>query len=71
MLALNNINLPHFNITIEKERRDNEKKDYDRLSKEYDFNLPELPFCIVVATINNARNFRYQYNMQSMINLDY
>jgi glycosyltransferase involved in cell wall biosynthesis len=47
------------------------KNEHDRLSKEYDFNLPEIPFCIVVPTLNNAKNFRYQYNLQSMVNLDY
>lgn len=30
-----------------------------------------MPFCIVVPTLNNAKNFRYEYNLQSMINLDY
>lgn len=24
-----------------------------------------------MATVNNAKNFRYQYNLQSMINLNY
>ena len=25
----------------------------------------------MVPTLNNARNFRYEYNLQSMVNLDY
>jgi glycosyltransferase involved in cell wall biosynthesis len=30
-----------------------------------------LPFCLVVSTYNNAKNFRYEYNLQSILNLDY
>jgi cellulose synthase/poly-beta-1,6-N-acetylglucosamine synthase-like glycosyltransferase len=56
---------------MERERNELVARERDRLSKEYDFGLPELPFCIVVATVNNARNFRYQYNLQSMVNLNY
>lgn len=33
--------------------------------------LPELPFCIVVSTFNNVRDFRYKYNLQSIANLRY
>lgn len=71
MLALNNYKQPHFNVHFKKELDEWLKKDYDRLSKEYDFSLPELPFCIVVPTLNNAKDFRYEYNLQSMVNLDY
>ena len=71
MLALNNYKQPHFNINFQKDVDNYLKNDHDRLSKEYDFSLPELPFCIVVPTLNNAKNFRYEYNLQSMINLDY
>lgn len=71
MQALNNYKQPHFNVHVQNEVNDWLKKEQDRLSREYDFGLQELPFCIVVPTLNNARNFRYEYNLQSMINLDY
>lgn len=71
MQALNNYKQVHFNVHVQNEVNDWLKKEQDRLSREYDFNLPELPFCIVVPTLNNAKNFRYEYNLQSMINLDY
>lgn len=31
----------------------------------------QLPFCIVVPSFNNANNFRYEYNLQSIFNQDY
>lgn len=71
MQALGNFKLPHTNVHIEKEVNDWHQKERQRLEREYDFNKPELPFCIVVPTLNNAKNFRYQYNLQSMVNLDY
>jgi glycosyltransferase involved in cell wall biosynthesis len=71
MQALANFQLPHANIHIENEIKDWQRKEHDRLSGEYDFGLAELPFCIVVPTLNNAKGFRYQYNLQSMVNLDY
>jgi len=33
--------------------------------------VTELPFCIVVPSYNNAKNFRYEYNLQSIFNQDY
>lgn len=71
MQALANFKLPHSNVHIENEIKDWHNKERERLSKEYDFGMKELPFCIVVPTLNNAKGFRYQYNLQSMVNLDY
>lgn len=31
----------------------------------------QLPFCIIVPSFNNAKNFRYEYNLQSIFNQDY
>ncbi len=31
----------------------------------------ELPFCIIVPSYNNAKNFRYEFNLQSILNQDY
>lgn len=43
------------------------------MSNDYklDQHQTELPFCIVVPTYNNAKNFRYEYNLQSILNLNY
>ena len=71
MLAANNYKLPHANAPLKGAVEAWLRKDFERLSKEYDFGLPELPFCIVVPTLNNAKNFRYEYNLQSIVNLDY
>ena len=71
MLAQNNFRLPHSNINIEREINKMLQAEESRLSREYDFGLSELPFCLIVPTINNAKDFRYQYNLQSMVNLNY
>lgn len=44
-----------------------------RLEKEYNLSKygEELPFCIIVPSYNNAKNFRYEYNLQSILNQDY
>jgi glycosyltransferase involved in cell wall biosynthesis len=31
----------------------------------------ELPFCIAVPSFNSAKNFRYEFNLQSILNQDY
>jgi glycosyltransferase involved in cell wall biosynthesis len=31
----------------------------------------ELPFCIIVPSFNNAKDFRYEFNLQSIFNQDY
>ena len=71
MLAQNNFRLPHSNINVEREINKLLQSEENRLSRQYDFKLEELPFCIIVPTINNAKAFRYQYNLQSMVNLNY
>jgi hypothetical protein len=43
----------------------------ERLSKEYNFSHPELPFCIIVPTLNNTRAFTYEYNLRSILNQNY
>lgn len=30
-----------------------------------------MPFCIVVPTLNNGKDFRYQYNLRSIFNQNY
>lgn len=70
-LALNNYKLVHQNIHIERKIKALLQKEYDRLSKEHDFSLPELPFCMVVPTHNNGQDFRYEYNIQSIYNQNY
>jgi glycosyltransferase involved in cell wall biosynthesis len=49
------------------------KKEDTRLEETYHYNdyKTELPFCIVVPSFNNAKNFRYEYNLQSIFNQDY
>ena len=51
--------------------RAKEHDEYNRLHKAYPFAKEELPFCIVVPTMNNAKNYRYEYNLQSIYNLNY
>jgi glycosyltransferase involved in cell wall biosynthesis len=45
----------------------------ERLDDKYHFNLyqTELPICVVVTTRNNAKNYRYEYNLQSILNQKY
>jgi glycosyltransferase involved in cell wall biosynthesis len=47
------------------------EKEYKRLSRDHDFSLPEKPFCIVVPTLNNGKDFRYEYNLRSIFNQNY
>lgn len=49
------------------------QKEEDRLEPIYHMSqyLTELPFCIVVPSYNNAKNFRYEFNLQSIFNQDY
>lgn len=71
LLSMNNFKLVHLNIKLKREIDSLLKEEYERLSKQHDFTLPELPFCIVVPTYNNAQNFRYEYNLYSIFNQDY
>jgi hypothetical protein len=71
LLAMNNYKLPHQNVFLSQEINKLLKEEYNRLSKKYDFTLPEEPFCIVVPTINNVQNFRYEYNLRSIFNQNY
>jgi cellulose synthase/poly-beta-1,6-N-acetylglucosamine synthase-like glycosyltransferase len=71
LLAMNNFKMIHENIHMRREIDKLLKKEYDRLSREHDFNLPEQPFCIMIPTINNGQDFRYEYNLQSIYNQNY
>lgn len=68
---MNNIQSIHENIHNKREINSLLAKEYERLSKAHDFSLPEKPFCLVVPTINNAKDFRYYYNLVSIFNLNY
>lgn len=59
MQAIANFKNPHFNVHMNNEVKDWQNKDKERISRDYDLNLQELPFCIVVPTLNNANKFRY------------
>lgn len=59
LLGMNNFKLVHENIHIKREIDQLLRREYDRLSKLHDFTLPEKPFCIVVPTLNNGKDFRY------------
>jgi hypothetical protein len=71
LLAMNNYQMVHLNIGLKRELDALLKEEYERLSKEHDFDLPEQPFCIVVPSINNGQGFRYEYNLQSILNQNY
>jgi glycosyltransferase involved in cell wall biosynthesis len=45
----------------------------DRLEEKYHLSAysKQLPICVIVPTRNNAQNYRYEYNIQSIINQDY
>jgi hypothetical protein len=58
LLAMNNYRLVHENVHIKREVSELLKTEYERLSQEHDFLLPELPFCVVVPTLNNGQDFR-------------
>lgn len=68
---MNNYRMPHESIFLKREITALLKAEYERLSKEHDFGLPEEPFCLVVPTMNNGQDFRYEYNLQSLINQNY
>lgn len=73
MLQRYNIKTP-FIDTLEKRKIEEQlKKEEDRLESIYHMSQypNELPFCIIVPSYNNAKNFRYEYNLQSLLNQDY
>ena len=49
------------------------RKEAERLEEKYflSFFTKELPICVVVPTRNNVENYRYEYNLQSILNQDY
>ena len=47
------------------------EKERIRLNRKYPFLEKELPFCIVLTAYNNARDYLYDYNLQSLYNLVY
>lgn len=49
------------------------KKEIDRLEEKYHLSTypTQLPLCLIIPTRNNAQNYRYEYNLQSIINQDY
>ena len=51
--------------------KEHERREFQRLNQVYNLNEKELPFCIVVPSFNNAKNFRYEFNLQSIFNQDY
>lgn len=72
-LSRNNLLTP-FIDTLERRHMEEEvQKESERLNEKYHFNLyhTELPMCVIVPTHNNAKNFRYEYNLQSIIHQNY
>lgn len=71
--SFGNLKLKHQDVLLSRLIDIIYNKNYERLSKEYEFDKypKELPFCIVVPTYNNAKNYRYLYNIQSILNLNY
>jgi glycosyltransferase involved in cell wall biosynthesis len=49
------------------------QKEMERLESTYHFSMfeKELPICVIVSTRNNAKNYRYEYNLQSILNQNY
>ena len=61
----------YTNVFRQEQARRLAAQERERLNRLYPFQEEELPFCMVIPTLNNAKNFRYEYNLQSIYNLDY
>lgn len=44
-----------------------------RLEKDYEIHrtFTELPMCLISSTRNNAKDYRYEYHLQSILNQNY
>lgn len=54
---MNNFRLVYPNIHLKREIDNYLKVEYERLSKEHDFSLPEKHFFFVVPTVNNVKEY--------------
>jgi cellulose synthase/poly-beta-1,6-N-acetylglucosamine synthase-like glycosyltransferase len=49
------------------------KNETERLSKDYSIDLvfTERPICVISIAKNNAKDYQYEYNLQSILNQNY
>ena len=66
-----NYNSQYTDVHLDSRAKAAANREYERLSKKYPFQKEELPFCFLVSTRNNVRDFKYEYNLKSIYNLDY
>lgn len=73
MMERANIKTPFIDSIERRQIEEELQKEETRLEETYHFSdyTTELPFCIIVPSFNNAKNFRYEYNLQSIFNQDY